>query len=442
MTAKSVPYCVPSGDTFFVSLNHRKRTPMATFHFYLKDKHSDNPTLIYLYFSYNSRRLKISSGLSIKPSQWNFNKEMAKPQVRGALEFNQHLTSLEESLYSIYNRLSADGSIPSPADVKAEFEKERGILSKEELAQEKAKKEERESFVAKFDEFIQLNEGVRAASTLSVYRTTLKHLKDFQKLTRRKITFDGFDKAFYDKFLKYLTLDLEMSNNSIGKYVKTLKTFLHHCADYGIEVNEDFKKFKVFREESENIYLNETEIQNLFDLDLSKDPKLERVRDLFIVGCYTGLRFSDFSQLSSDNIQDGIISIKTQKTGEVVSVPIHPLVDKILQKYEGDLPRAISNQKMNAYLKELGQMAELDSKKVIARNKAGKRQEETFVKWELLTTHTARRSFATNLYNQGFPSIYIMKITGHKTEKAFLKYIKVEKEEAAQLLRDFWAGRE
>lgn len=414
---------------------------MASLHFYLKDKHSTDETLIYLYFSYNSRRLKISTGLNIKPSQWNFSKELAKPQVKGALEFNKHLSSLEETMVTAYNLLSAQGQIPSTRELKSEYEQQRRILSGEELSQEDAKQKEMNSVFSRFEEFIKIYDGVRAKTTMAGYRTTISHLKAFEESTRKKITFESFDKAFYDKFVRFLTFELKMSNNSIGKYIKNLKTFLNHCVEYGISVGDDFRKYKVFKEESENIYLSEEEIRDLFELELSQNPKLERVRDLFIVGCFTGLRFSDFSQLKPQNIQNGIISIKTQKTGELVSVPVHPIVEKILEKHGGELPQAISNQKMNEYLKELGQLAELNEPKVVAQVKGGIRQESTVSKWELLTTHTARRSFATNLYRQGFPSIYIMKITGHRSEKAFLKYIRVEKEEAAELLKEFWAKR-
>ena len=130
------------------------------------------------------------------------------------------------------------------------------------------------------------------------------------------------------------------------------------------------------------------------------------------------------------------------KTVEFVTIPMHSMVKEIITKYNGEVPSSLSNQKMNEYLKDIGEAAELDEKRIIVKTKGGEREEKTFSKFQLITTHTARRSFATNLYNQGFPSIYIMKITGHRTEKAFLKYIKIEQEEAANKLMEFWKGKQ
>ena len=173
-------------------------------------------------------------------------------------------------------------------------------------------------------------------------------------------------------------------------------------------------------------FRNEKEINRLYALDLANNSRLEKVRDLFIIACDTGLRFSDLIELRNENIinNGSVIRIRTQKTGEVVIIPLKGKVKEILKKYEGIPPQAISNQKMNEYLKELGEMAELIEDVVISLTKGGTRQTETFKKFELITTHTARRSFATNAYLQNVPTISIMKITGHTTAKSFLKYIK------------------
>jgi len=195
----------------------------------------------------------------------------------------------------------------------------------------------------------------------------------------------------------------------------------------------DFKKTS---EEVVNIYLNDEELQTLFDYDFSNNPRLDRTRDLFLIGCYTGLRFSDFSHLTPDNItHDGrILTVFTQKTGVQVSIPINPQLQAILNKYGGVPPRAISNQRMNDYLKEIGQLIELTDSVQIAKTVGGLKVKKTFEKWQKLCTHTARRSVATNAYLAGISTIDIMRITSHKTESSFLKYIKITGEETAQRL--------
>jgi integrase len=156
---------------------------------------------------------------------------------------------------------------------------------------------------------------------------------------------------------------------------------------------------------------------------------LERVRDLFLIGAYTGLRFSDFSRIHSNHIEtvegNTILNITTQKTGQYVSIPLMPIPLSLLRKYNFEAPK-ISNQKMNEYLKELGQLAGMTGKMLVTGSKGGKREDTTAEKWQKLTTHVCRRSFATNFYRDNVPINVLMKITGHATERQFMQYIAID----------------
>ncbi len=175
---------------------------------------------------------------------------------------------------------------------------------------------------------------------------------------------------------------------------------------------------------------------------------LDRVRDLFLVGCHTGLRFSDFTTIpkQSIDISNGYISIKTQKTNKPVVIPIHKTVLKILNKYkdktENSLPPALSNAKMNEYLKGIADLAGLNE--IISKSKtiAGKEVTRNYKKWELVCTHTARRSFASNTYKMGIPVYTIMAITGHTSEKTFRNYIKLDETEHAKIIAGYWNRQE
>ncbi len=281
---------------------------------------------------------------------------------------------------------------------------------------------------------------------LQIPITTIgRRLIDFSG--KRKLEFDDITLDFYNEFKEYLIDTKNFSMNTVGKYIKTIKVFMNEATERGLNKKMDFKskKFKVDNEESETIYLTESELKKMYDLDLSENTRLERVRDLFIVGCYTGLRFSDFSQIAPENIKNGDFHIRTQKTDEPVIIPIHDMVSEIMEKYkdlnDNSLPPSLSNQKMNEYLKEIGKMAGLLERIKITRNKGAQRVTEIYYKYELLTTHTARRSFATNLYLREYPTIGIMQITGHRTERAFMKYIKVTQQQNAAKLRAFWNGK-
>jgi integrase len=131
-----------------------------------------------------------------------------------------------------------------------------------------------------------------------------------------------------------------------------------------------------------------------------------------------------------------VIKVRTgnkagNKSASVI-IPIHPIVRNILNKYNNELPPPISNQKLNDYLKIIGKLAELDENVITYKTKGGRPEKKVTPKHDLITTHTARRSFATNAFKAGISSILIMKITGHKTEKSFLRYIRISPEEAAQ----------
>lgn len=281
-------------------------------------------------------------------------------------------------------------------------------------------------------------------NTIKTYATTLRHLREFCTARRKKIDFKDINLAFYGEYTEYLMMTAKLSTNTIGKHIQIIKLIINESLEMGFNTNIAHKsrRFVVLREKSDSIYLNKVELDELEQVDLSGRPKLERVRDLFLVGCYTGLRYSDYSVLKPENIRDGLIEITQVKTNDPVVIPLHDAVLRIMARYGGQLPKSFSNQKTNHYLKDLGELTPCLSKEVVRSfTKEGKRQQMRYTKWELLTTHTARRSFATNEYLAGTPTLTIMAITGHKTEKAFLRYIKLVSSDHAKLLKAHWERR-
>ncbi len=265
------------------------------------------------------------------------------------------------------------------------------------------------------------------------YHSALKDLKEFQP----DLGWDQVNMAFYYDFVDYL-IELEYSKNTIGSRIKNLKVFCNAAMERNIHQNSAFKSFKKPTEESFNIYLNEEELDIIFNQDLESSPHLDRVRDIFLVGCWTGCRFSDLSKVNKDFINGNFIHMEHQKSEYRVVIPLHSVVKAILNKYDGTLPKMISNQNFNEYIKKVCENAGFSNKITKSITKGGRRITEVKEKWEMVASHTARRSFATNLYKSGFPSISIMAITGHKTEKAFLSYIKVSQEEHAEMLMKHW----
>jgi site-specific recombinase XerD len=285
------------------------------------------------------------------------------------------------------------------------------------------------------------------------YERTFHYLKEFASEKKRKLEFEEINLNFYYDFIEYLQSEKTaitkkgkeitvpgLAQNTIGKKIQTLKIFLNAATEQNINGNLQYRshRFTAMSEESQNIYLNETDLNNIAGLNLINNPSLERIRDLFLIGCWTGLRFSDWNKVNKANISDGFLELKQQKTNQPVVIPLHPAVTTIIDKYNGQLPRIISNQKFNDALKIIAQQAKLTEIVYKSITKGGIQRSTRHFKYEQVTTHTARRSFATNLYKQGFPTLSIMQITGHRTEVSFLKYIKVTPREHAEKLRTFW----
>ena len=212
---------------------------------------------------------------------------------------------------------------------------------------------------------------------------------------------------------------------------------MSYALDNGLTNNGAFKlkNFQKLSEDADNIYLTQEELQNIWKLDLSKDERRDRARDLFLIGAYTGLRISDFNNLKEHNIKTvkgvELLSVPTQKTKEFVAVPLHPIVKAILKKRNGIPPQRIANQTINVLMKEIAESAGIDSLEYISRTKGGKRLTIKRYKFELVKSHSARRSFCSNAYLSGMSPIDIMSISGHKTERDFLRYIKLSKEDIA-----------
>ena len=206
----------------------------------------------------------------------------------------------------------------------------------------------------------------------------------------------------------------------------------------GYNTNTKFKstKFQTLREETDSIYLTVDEISALSKLDFTGNKKYETVRDLFLIACYTGMAYSDYSDIRKEHISGDFLKYKREKTGVQVTLYIRPELRAILEKYQYRLPKSYSNQKTNEYLKEIGQLVP-ELRETIGHTKTvgGKEIYSNVPKYSLLTSHTGRRSYATNEYLFGTPPLSIMATTGHKTEKSFMKYIRLSSDEHAKVVQ-------
>ncbi len=414
--------------------------------FYLTRAEVGKQTAIYAHLRYSGYRFKYYLSEKIDPRFWSLKDQRAKKTNKfpGHMELNRRLGKIHDKIKDIYSayRNDHDSKEPSPDVLRAHIDHE---------FKDKPKNGQK-TFLSFFHELVNSSkDGTRVQhstgkpfsnSTVKAYATTLNHLTAFKADKKKNIDFENINVDFHSDFTEYLIKKYKLSANSIGKDMKNVKTVMNEATERGLNSNLQFKskKFSVTKEDTTSIYLNQKELEELANLELPEAK--ERVRDLFLIGCYTGLRYSDFSILQADHIKDGFIEIIQVKTSQTIVIPVHPIVKGIIEKYNGQLPKSVTNQKTNEALKEIGEKLKcLQVNITKTLTKAGLREPKNLVKWKLLTTHTARRSFATNEYLAGTPGITIMAITGHRTEKSFLKYIKLSPTEHAQKMKDLWTAR-
>ena len=298
---------------------------------------------------------------------------------------------------------------------------------------------------------------------LKKYQNELKNkVESKKKLTYKPkyfpIDFDDITIDFYNDFVRYFNAK-NYSQNTIGKHVKCLKTILKEATDNGKNTNLEFerKAFKAISIEVDNIYLDESELRMIYELDLTNTskldlseipnlnltdmPNLEIARDIFLIGCWTCQRFSDYSRINRITIlEDGtkVIRLTQLKTGTNVTIPIRQELYRILKKYETTdneihLPQ-IFEQHLNKRIKIIGQLAKINDLIEIKKTRGGMLSSAKYPKYSLITSHTARRSGCSNLFNAEVPSLFIMKLSGHKTEREFMKYLKLSEDDIAKKL--------
>lgn len=416
---------------------------MAKFNFNLRNANSDKPTPVYLVVRWENQRLVVSTEETINPMFWNHTKQRAT-ETKKFPEFPEFNTRLNQLLTDISNLhrvfVNDNKRQPTKTELKDKIEEYKTGLDNS-IKDNSTVLEYINKYILEAKLRHNKKGNPLSKSTILSINQLRKLIEEFSKYKKRKYLFDDITLDFYYDFMKFMKEQKLYATNTIGKRIKGLKTIIRDATERGVNKKLDFmsERFCTIQEETESVYLNEEELNLINDLDLSNFKRLENVRDLFLIGCWTGLRFSDFSRLTEENIKKGFIEIITQKTQREVVIPIHPIVKNILLKYEGRLPRSLSNQKMNVYIKEVCSMIpELSEKISKSMSKGGLKVSQKVNKYELITTHTARRSFASNMYLDNMPSKTIMEITGHKTEKQLLEYIKLTPKEHANKLQLHW----
>lgn len=417
--------------------------------FYLEkrtDKNGDNPIRVSI--SIRGERLVTSTGYSIALAKWDATKREVK---RGCTNgkgipynvINTHLKRVESFFMEYENRALLNDDNNPAEDLRTAYALNFGKGARLTAAQ---KTIVNKTLFDRLDEFTEemgrANDWTHA--TFEKFAAVKTHLMGFNP----NITFADFTTIGLNEYVNYLrtvcvagkkykdkdTRVFGMRNSTIGKQIGFLKWFLRWATNKGYNTEKAFEIFspKLKSSEKKVVFLEWSELMTVYNYPIPETKKhLERVRDVFCFCCFTSLRYSDVANLKRSDVFSEYISITTIKTADSLKIELNDYSKTILSKYEQEqfpfnaaLP-IISNQRMNEYLKELGELCGIDTPVTITYYKGNQRIDEVFPKYALLGTHTGRRTFICNALMMGIPPQVVMKWTGHSDYKAMKPYIDV-----------------
>lgn len=391
-------------------------------------------THIFAILNYRGKRFKYATGERVCPDGWDFERQRAKVSRKylDGPDINDRLNRLEGLIIRIF-RDSNFGDIEP-----AEFSKQLDVLMGFPVKYESD--EPAVPTVFEFAKiFIESKKGKKGANSWKGYNTRINaFIKFVNEFHQGQITYNDVNDQFLAQFRKWLYE--EPRKYRIGQaeaIIKKIREMMNAAGKSGYHTNSSYSGLKAVKGDRTKYALTFDELEYLYSFDFGPKEKLSLARDIFLVGCYTGQRFSDYSRIRPEHTKeiDGVTMIdilpeKTKAQSIKVTIPLLPIPLAILKKYEFAMPSR-TNKTINKNLKIIGKLAGFTDNIKVTDNDGGVPYEKMVPKWELFTTHVARRSFATNFYRAGIPIAVLMKITGHKKESQFLDYIAIDGTENA-----------
>jgi len=415
---------------------------MVKINFYLDKPNSRKKSCIML-SCHATNRIRISTGISIEPMYWNKKKQRVKD-----------ITATNKICRTVNRLLDGISESVNGAYLQSRLEKRQ--LTREDVISAIKPKEEIE-FIPQYEKYIKSLVNIKKDRTIIKHITTLNSIKKFQERTGYKLTFDTINEDFFHSYVDYyvnhpdnLSEDKHiinlpepkkgLFNNTIDSYLERLKIFMNYANSAGLTDNLNHKKFELTTDDPEVISLTFEELEAINNLDLPDGERLDNARSLFLLECYTSLRYSDIENLKPDHLKKDaiILDVTTIKTNCQLQIPISPPARKLVNAFKEGKIHQISNQKLNDYIKKLAQLAKINDPCLRIRHSGANRIEMLYKKWELITSHVGRKTFVTLHYLGGVPAETLMAITGHKDYRNFKKYLKIDEKAKAKAINDVW----
>jgi len=378
--------------------------------------------------SYRGKRLRMNIPLAITTKYWNAKSQRLLQTAPAATLYNNILDKLETAIIEkLLNPAYswADETALNLKDTLLDL-----VMPESKRPVKEEPKPVVKSFIEHFTEYIderQTNDQTIKKQSIKTIRTTLKHLSGFVELTEYDLNFETINQNFLNRFQTYLT-HKNIQNSTQQRHLKNIKAFMSKMKDH--HNNMEYKHLQVKTKESEIITLTIDEIKHLQEAALG--DKLSKIRDVFLCQCFTGLRVSDLKKIREHNIDfnDMTLRVRQTKTGELHYIPLFDSTMTILKKYDYWLP-TISDQRYNSYIKDLCKAAGVNDLVDKTINIGNKTITKTFPKYELITSHIARKTFITVCLDSGLPVAKVMNLSGHTDYKSFKRYVNLSKKKVA-----------
>lgn len=373
--------------------------------FSLRNPSSDRETAINAFVNFDARRkLKLATGESILPKNWNQSKRRVKHSATNAAMINANLAKIEADVLRIAGALRAKGELVTPERFRTAWDAERAP-STPSIA-----------FDALYGLYIESVGDRRQRSTVQIHETARNHLREFAKAYGVRLDLERFDALLFDKLLHYLNNVVRQSNATAWKVIRTIRVFLRWAVDHGYTTCRDFEQFTQRRipkgETSDKVYLTVAELAAIRKLDLRGDERLKVTRDLLLFQCYTGLRWSDVQRVGPEHRAGDELQLVTAKNRKNVRIPLFGDAGEILSRWGGRLPRR-SNQKQNVALKDLCRAAGIGRTVQVVTYRGVQRVECAAAKCDLIGTHSLKRTFVSLLRQEGVSVETICRLTGN-----------------------------
>ena len=381
---------------------------------------------------------QFNCGYTVDPKKWDSSNSRCRRNYfnrKGfsSVDINKEILRLEDLAQDVFKSFEVIECIPSVEMYKNAFNKQNG----KNIGIAKTEKTVDECLL----EFVSEQSSINSWSDGTIYKfnTLKKHLKEFKP----DVKMSDFKSSFYIHYIEYLLDVVKVRNTSAIKSWKIFQWFLRWADKKGYIENKEYIDFEPRLKtvkDKEVVYLTWEELMRVYNLSFPGNKKyLERVRDVFCFQCFTSLRYSDVAKLKREDIVDDVMKVVTEKTGDTIRIELNKYSRAILEKYTDDekpLP-VPSNQKMNEWVKEVCFLAGIDTPITSVYYKGADRIEEVHPKYELIGTHTGRRTFICNALTMGIPASTVMEWTGHSDYKAMKPYIKIADQEKAKAMKKF-----